>query len=184
MDEILMEAEEKMEGAIEHLRKEFAGMRTGRANIHLLDGIKVDYYGAETPLNQLATIGAPDPTLLTIAPFDPGSITEIEKAIQKSNLGVNPANDGKIVRLPIPPLTEERRKEMAKMCAKMGEESKTVVRNVRRDANDNAKKLEKDKEVSEDQMHDGLAEIQTLTDKFIKVVDEVVKVKKEEIMQV
>jgi ribosome recycling factor len=183
-EEILMESEESMDKAIDHLVREFASMRTGRANVHLLDNIKVSYYGADTPLNQLATVSAPEPTLITIAPFDPGVLGEIEKSIHKSGLGVNPANDGKIIRLPIPPLTEERRKEMAKMCAKLGEEAKTSVRNVRRDANDALKKAEKNKELSEDLMHDAMADVQKLTDNFTNKIDDFVKKKQEEIMQV
>ena len=183
-EEILMEAEELMEKAIDHLVREFSSMRTGRANVHLLDNIKVSYYGADTPLNQLATVSAPEPSLITISPFDPGVLGEIEKSIHKSDLGLNPANDGKIIRLPIPALTEERRKEMAKLCAKMGEESKTGIRNARRDANDNLKKAEKNKELSEDLMHDAMAEVQKLTDNFVKKVDELVKNKQTELMQV
>lgn len=184
MEEILLLAEEGMDKAIEHLTREYSSMRTGRANVHLLDNIKVSYYGADTPLNQMATVSAPDPTLITIAPFDPGVLGEVEKAIHKSDLGLNPANDGKLIRLPIPPLTEERRKDMAKICGKLGEEAKTSVRNARRDANDDLKKAEKNKELSEDLMHDSLADVQKLTDTFIKKIDELVKTKQEEIMQV
>ena len=184
VEELLMDAEEKMEGAVTHLVQEFSGMRTGRANVHLLDSVKVDYYGTETPLNQLATIHAPEATLLTVAPFDPKVLGDVEKAIAKSNLGVNPMNDGKLIRLPIPPLTEERRLEMAKICSGMGEVAKTAIRNVRRHANDAAKALEKDKEVSEDIMHDTINDIQTLTDDYIKKVDDLIDHKKAEISQV
>ena len=184
LDEVMLETEEKMDAAIDHLMKEFSSMRTGRANVHLLDNVKVDYYGTETPLNQLATISAPEATLLTIAPFDPGSLGEIEKGIHRSGLGLNPANDGKIIRLPIPPLTEERRAEMAKLIGKMAEEAKTAVRNIRRNANESVKALEKDKELSEDQMHDAINDVQELTDNHIKKIDEVAENKKQEIMQV
>lgn len=183
-EEILLEAEEKMESAIDHLTKELMSMRTGRANIHLLDNVKVNYYGTDTPLNQLATIGAPEPTLLVVAPFDPNSLSEIEKAIHRSGLGLNPANDGKLIRLPIPALTEERRNEMAKLVAKMGEETKTAIRNVRRHANDAIKAAEKNKELSEDLMHDALNDAQELTDTYVKKVDGLVENKQEEILQV
>lgn len=184
MQKVMKEAENKMKKAVEHLIHEFSTVRTGRANVHLLDGIKVDYYGSATPLNQLATVSAPEASLLTISPFDPSSLGNIEKAIQASDLGLNPANDGKLIRLPIPPLTEERRMELTKLVAKMAEEAKTSVRNVRRTANDEIKDLEKDKELSEDQMHDALNEIQELTDKYIEKVDEITEAKKEEIMKV
>jgi ribosome recycling factor len=184
MDEVLLEAEEKMEGAVEHLVQELGSLRTGRANVHLLDNVKVNYYGTETPLNQLSTIGAPEPTLLTIVPFDPNVLGDIEKAIHRSGLGLNPNNDGKIIRLPIPPLTEERRAEMAKLVAKLGEDAKTSVRNVRRHANDRIKAAEKSKDLSEDLMHDALNDIQELTDNYIEKIDELIEKKKSEIMQV
>lgn len=183
-EEVLLEAEESMDKAIDHLSREYSTMRTGRASVHLLDNIKVCYYGADTPLNQLATVSAPEPSLITIAPFDPGVLGEIEKAIHKSGLGLNPGNDGRLIRLPIPPLTEERRREMAKTCSKMGEEAKTAIRNTRRDANDALKKAEKNKELSEDLMHDAIAEVQKLTDDYIKKVDGLVKKKQDEVMQV
>lgn len=184
MDETIKSTRQENEEAIAHLIMEFSSMRTGRANVHVLDSIRVNYYGTETPLIQLATISAPDPTLLTIAPFDPNSMEEIEKAIHRSNLGLNPTNDGRLIRLPIPPLTEERRAEMAKIVAGHGEETKTSVRNHRRDANEALKKAEKNKEYSEDQFHDKLEEIQNVTDEFIAKIDTLVTNKKNEIMQV
>jgi ribosome recycling factor len=184
VEELMMESEEKMEGALDHLVGEFSAMRTGRANIHVLDGVKVDYYGTETPLSQLATIHAPEATLITVSPFDRNVLGDVEKAIMASNLGINPMNDGKLIRLPIPPLTEERRVEMAKLCSKMGEVAKTAVRNVRRHSNETAKSLEKDKEVSEDIMHDTMNDVQTMTDDYIKKIDSLVDHKQAEIMQV
>ena len=184
MKEVLKSASESMDHAIAHLSTEFSSMRTGRANVHLLDSVKVNYYGTETPLNQLATVSAPDPTLLTIAPFDPSVIEEIEKAIHRTNLGLTPSSDGRLVRLSIPALTEERRTEMAKMLGKMGEESKTSIRHARREANEKFKAAEKNKDLSEDLMHDHIGEVQELTDEYIKKVDTMVEAKKTEIMQV
>lgn len=184
MDEVILEAEEKMQASVDHLIKEFAAMRTGRASVHLLDNVRVSYYGAETPLNQLATISTPDASLLMIAPFDPTSIAEIEKAIHKSGLGLNPTSDGRVVRLPIPPLTEERRTELAKLASSMAEETKTSIRNHRRDANDAIKGAEKNKEISEDDEHRYFEEVQKLTDDFIKKIDEIAEKKKKEVMQV
>lgn len=184
MEEILKSAKERMDAAIAHLTMEFSSMRTGRASVHLLDNIKVNYYGTETPLNQLATIAAPEASLLTIAPFDPNSVGEIEKAIHRSGLGLTPSSDGKVVRLAIPPLTEERRAELAKLAAKLGEDAKTAVRNVRRDTNEHFKNAEKNHEISEDNYHDYLNEVQELTDEHIKKVDTLVENKKTEIMHV
>ncbi len=184
MEELMENTELLMEGSIDHMMKEFAGMRTGRASIHLLDNITVNYYGSETPLNQLSTITAPEPTLLVIAPFDPTSLGEIEKAIHRSGLGLSPVNDGKLVRLPIPPLTEERRIEMSKLVAKVAEDTKTSVRNHRRESNDTIKAAEKNKEISEDDEHHYFGEVQKLTDKFIERIDQLADKKKEEIMQV
>jgi ribosome recycling factor len=184
MDEILLEAEEKMEAALSHLASELQSLRTGRANVHLLDHIKVIYYGTETPLNQLATIGAPEATLLTITPFDPNSLRDIEKAILASNLGLTPGNDGRIIRLPIPPLTQERRIEMAKQVSRMAEETKTAVRNVRRHANDRLKAIEKEHQITEDQLHDAIEDTQKLTDDYSKKIDTIADKKKSEIMNI
>ena len=182
--EVMEEAELEMESAVDHLLKEFAGMRTGRASVHLLDNVRVSYYGTETPLNQLATISAPEPTLLVIAPYDPTSIAEIEKAVHRSGLGLTPTNDGRVVRLPVPPLTEERRTELSKLAAKYAEETKTSVRNHRRDANEKIKTAKKNKNIGEDEEHRHYEEVQRLTDDYIKKIDEIAERKKAEIMQI
>ncbi len=184
MEEILLEAEEQMQASIDHLVTEFSAMRTGRASVHLLDSMRINYYGTETPLNQLATITAPEPSLLVVAPYDPTSIAEIEKAIHRSGLGLNPTNDGRVVRLPIPPLTEERRTELAKLVSKMAEDSKTSVRNHRREANEKIKAAQKNKEISEDDEHRFLDDVQELTNDFIKKIDEIAERKRQEVMQV
>src|SRR5215472_5646846 len=166
------ESKSKMESIVEDARRKLASVRTGRASVNLLDNIVVDYYGTPTPLNQIAAINAPEAALLTIQPWDQTALAAIEKAIQSSDLGINPSNDGKIIRIPIPPLTEERRKQLAKVVNEMAEEHKTAVRNVRRDANDKLKKMLKDKELSEDDEKKALDEIQKLTDGYIsKIAD-------------
>jgi ribosome recycling factor len=177
-------AEEKMQGAIEALKKEFASLRTGRASLALLDGIEVDYYGTPTPLSQVATLNVPEPRQMTIQPWEQKLIPDIEKAILKSDLGLTPGNDGKVIRINIPQLTEERRKDLVKIVKKKGEEAKVAVRNIRRDINDQIKKLEKDKEISEDEMKKDLDEVQKLTDSYIKNVDEHVSHKEQEVMEV
>lgn len=184
MEEALEEARLEMEASVEHLAMEYAGLRTGRASVHLLDNIRVSYYGSEVPLNQLASIATPDPTLLVIAPFDPTSIADIEKAIHRSGLGLSPTSDGRVVRLPVPPLTEERRVELAKLVSKMAEDDKTSVRNHRRAANEKIKEAEKGKEISEDDEHRLLKEAQKLTDEFIEKIDELAEKKKQEILQI
>ena len=184
MEKVLTNAKKSMQGAVDHLVQEYASMRTGQASVHLLDNVKVDYYGTETPLNQLATVTAPEPTMLMVAPYDPSSMGEIEKAIHRSGLGLNPANDGRVIRLPIPPLTEERRGELAKLVSKWGEETKTSIRNSRRDANEHIKAAQKTSVISEDDEHRHLKEVQDLTDEFIKKVDEIAEQKKKEIMTV
>jgi ribosome recycling factor len=170
--------------AIEVLKKDFAKVRTGRASTALLDEIQVDYYGTPTPLNQVGTLMIPEPRLITIQPWEKKMIPEIEKAILKSDLGLNPASDGNLVRIAIPPLTEERRKEMGKMVRRMGEEAKIALRNARREANEALKKLEKDKQISEDELKRSEKEIQELTDEFVKKTDEVVAAKEKEIMEI
>ncbi|MDI6740594.1 MAG: ribosome recycling factor [Candidatus Edwardsbacteria bacterium] len=176
--------EHKMQKAIEVLKTEFAGIRTGRANPALLDSVRVMSYGNPTPLNQVASISAPEPRLLVISPWDRGLTGEIEKAILKSDLGLTPASDGKVIRLSIPTLTEERRKELVKVSKKMSEESKVAVRNIRRDANDEIKKLEKDKKISEDESTKAHEDTQKVTDKYVALIDEVLKKKEKEIMEV
>jgi ribosome recycling factor len=182
--EVIEEAELEMESAVEHLTREYAGMRTGRASVHLLDHVKVNYYGTDTPLNQLATISAPEATLLVISPFDPSSMAEIEKAIHRSGLGLTPSNDGRVIRLPVPPLTEERRAELAKLAAKSAEDTKTSIRNHRREANDKIKAAQKNKVIGEDDEHRHYDRVQKLTDDYIKKVDEMAERKKKEIIQV
>lgn len=178
------DANKKMESSITVLQKELAGIRTGRASLALLDGIRVDYYGNPTPLNQVATLSVPESRLITIQPWDVSTVTIIEKAILASNLGLTPANDGKIIRLSIPPLTEERRKELVKVVKKIAEDTKVAIRNVRRDSMEHLKALEKDKKISQDEHKRAHDEIQKITDKFIKKVDEITAKKDKEILEV
>jgi ribosome recycling factor len=154
--DIIGDARKRMDSAVEDARKKLTAVRTGRASVNLLDNVTVEYYGATMPLNQVATIHAPEPTMLTVAPFDPTQLGAIEKALRASDLGVNPSNDGKLIRVPIPPLTEERRRQMVKVVHDVAEEHRTAIRNVRRDANDHLKKLLKDKLISEDNEKDAL----------------------------
>ena len=176
--------EEKIQKSESLLKEDLATVRAGRANAAIVDKVMVDYYGSPTPLKSLANISVPEPRTLLITPFDPKSIAEIEKAINIANIGINPINDGKVVRLQIPQVTEERRKELTKTVKKMGEETKVAVRNLRRDANDKVKKLEKAGDYTEDDVKDTLKEIQELTDKSIKEIDEIVAAKEKEIMEV
>ncbi len=176
--------EEKMEKRLEGLSRDLARVRTGRASISVFDGVKVDYYGAPTPLNQVATLATPDARTISIAPFEKALLGEVEKAIIKSNLGLTPNNDGSIIRIPIPPLTEERRKEIVRSVKKMSEDAKVSVRQIRKDINDKIKKSEKAKEISEDQSKDFQGDIQKLTDSFIKKIDERIVVKEKEIMSI
>jgi ribosome recycling factor len=184
IDEIIADAESRMIKTIEHLSTDYAGLRAGRANPAMLDKIMVQYYGALTPINQLANINVPEARLLVINPWDKGNIIDIEKAIMKSDLGVNPSNDGNVIRITIPQLTEDRRKEMVKLVRKRGEESKVAVRNIRREANDMIKASEKEKLISEDACKTGQTDIQKITDKCIKDIDEVIAKKEKEIMEV
>ncbi len=184
MNEVLKDVERRMIGAVEAFQSELAKLRTGRASLAVVDGITVDYYGSQTPLNQVAALSVPDPTTITIAPWEPKVLAEVEKAILRSNLGLTPNNDGKVVRLNIPALTEERRKELAKVAHDVAETSRNEIRQIRRDGNDRIKKLEGDKEISEDQMHDGQNQVQKLTDTYIEKVNSVLKKKEEEVMEV
>lgn len=185
MDSFSMEQlEEKVKKSETLLKEDLATVRAGRANAALVDKVQVDYYGTLTPLKSLANISVPEPRTLLISPFDPKSIPEVEKAINAANIGINPANDGKVIRLQIPQVTEERRKELTKTVKKMGEETKVAVRNLRRDANDKVKKLEKSGEYTEDDVKETMDEIQKLTDKSIKEIDEIVAAKDKEIMEV
>ncbi len=179
---VLLDSEERMEKAIATLEREFGRLRTGRASTNLVDNIKVDYYGTPTPISQLASVAVPDSRTITIQPWDRGAFGGVEKAILKSDLGLTPVNDGKIIRISIPPLTEERRKELGKVARKYGEEAQVAGRNVRRDANDQLKKLEKDKAISEDELKKTTDDVQKLTDKFVAKVDEKCQAKEKEIM--
>jgi len=183
-DEIKKKVKERMEKAIDALRKDLAGIRTGRASLSIFEGIMVDYYGTPTPINHLATMAIPESRLITIQPWEARMIQEIEKAIQKSDLGLNPTNDGKVIRVSIPPLTEERRRQIVKHLHKRGEEAKVAIRNIRRDANEEAKRLEKERHISEDDTERLVEEIQKVTDSYIRRVDEIVKHKEEEVMEV
>ena len=172
----------RMDGAIEHARKELAGLRTGRASVNLLDPVQVEAYGAMMPLNQVASLSIPEPALIVAQPFDPSLTGAIERAIQKSNLGLNPASDGKVIRIPIPSLTEERRKELSRLVHKYAEEGRNAVRQVRRDANDRLKKLLKDSKISEDDEKKGLEEVQKITDNHVKQIDELQKKKDSDLL--
>ncbi len=182
--ELKRKTTERMTGAIEALKKEFAAIRTGRASLALLDGIVVNYYGASTPLQQLASLSIPESRLIAIQPWDPKIIPDIEKAIMKSDLGITPVNDGRMIRIQIPPLTEERRKQLVKIVKKKAEETKVAIRNIRRDANEEIKKIEKEKHLSEDDIKRFQDEIQKVTDSFIAKADEVLSFKEKEIMEV
>jgi len=178
------EANAKMDKAIDVLHSDFAGLRTGRASINLLDPIQVDVYGAKMPLNQVGTVSVPESRMLSVQVWDKTNLKLVEKAIRESGLGLNPQSDGTLVRIPIPPLNEERRKELVKIAGKYAEDTRIAVRNIRRNANDDLKKAEKDNHISEDERHDYEGEIQKITDGAIKKVDESLKGKEEEIMQV
>jgi ribosome recycling factor len=175
---------ERMDKAIENTRHELAKIRTGKASPALLDTVRVDYYGSMVPLIQVASINTPEPRLITVQPWEKNLIQAIEKAIQQADLGLNPVNDGNIIRLPIPQLTEERRKELVRLCHKLAEEGRIAVRNIRRDANEKLKKAEKNHEISEDQCHTALDEIQNLTDKHIENIDKILQHKEDEVMEV
>jgi ribosome recycling factor len=181
---LVADAGQRMHATVETVRRDLATMRTGRASLGMLDGIKIDYYGTPTPLNQVGNLSTPDPTLITIQPWDSSLLPLIEKAIRGSDLDLNPQNDGKIIRIPIPTLTEERRKTLVKHAHKQAEEGRVAIRNVRRDANDHLKKLLKDHEVSEDDEKHAMAEVQKLTDQHIEQINEVLKKKEAEIMAV
>ena len=183
-NEVIRHTEESMKKSIETLKHELMGIRTGKANPGLLEGVKVNYYGQMVPLRQVANIAVPEARLITIQPWEKPLISEIDKAIRASGLGLNPIVEGAILRLPIPPLTEERRKELVKLVKKYGEDTRVAVRNVRRDTNERFKKLEKEHKLSEDEMHARQEDVQKMTDKFIKQVDEVIAAKEKEIMEV
>jgi ribosome recycling factor len=184
LKEIYTQLKTRMEKAVEDFRREMGAVRTGRATVHMLDSVKVEYYGSAMPVNQIATVHTPDAQLITVTPFDPSSVAEIEKAIRGADLGLNPMNDGKMIRIPVPPLTEERRKEMVKRLHKILEEHRTAIRNIRRDGNDQIKKALKDKKISEDDERRSLEEIQKLTDDEIKKMEEIGKTKEKEVMEI
>ncbi len=184
MREAIKDAEDKMKKALASLDKEFSRLRTGRATTSLLDGIRVDYYGTPTPLDQIASVSTPDSRTITIQPWDRKAFADVEKAILKSDLGLTPVNDGKIIRIGIPPLTEERRKDLVKVAKKYTEEAKVAVRNVRRDANEILKKKKNDKSISEDEQHKGQEEVQKLTDSYVAKADAALTKKEKEIMEI
>ncbi len=183
MEAVRKDAEERMQKALAALERDFGKLRTGRASTSLVDGLKVDYYGTPTPVGQIASVAVPDSRSITIQPWDKGSFALVEKAILKSDLGLTPINDGKIIRINIPPLTEDRRKDLVKVARKYGEETKVAVRNIRRDANDSLKKLEKEKTHSEDEIQKMTETIQKLTDDYVAKVDQQCKNKEKEIME-
>ena len=182
--DVLKETRPRMETVIEDFKRKLGTIRTGRAAVSLLDTVMVDYYGTMTPLSQMASVHAPEPQMLTVQPWDQSQMAVVEKAIRAADLGLNPSNDGKLVRIPIPPLTEERRKQLAKQVHDIAEDHRTAVRNVRRDSNERLKKMLKDKLISEDAERDGLDEIQKLTNSYISKIDELSKTKENEIMSV
>jgi ribosome recycling factor len=179
---LFAELKKRMDGQIEHVRREFGGVRTGRASVTILDSVHVEAYGSHMPLNQLASLSVPEPTMIVAQPFDPSLTTAIEKAIRSSNLGLNPATDGKAIRIPIPALTEERRKELSKVIHKYAEEGRNGVRQARRDANDRLKKLLKDHKISEDDERRGLEDVQKITDQHVAAIDELQKKKDAELL--
>ena len=178
------ETKDRMEKTLESTKGEMAKVRTGRANPAVLDSIKIDYYGNPSPIKQVANVGVPEPRMITIQPWDKSMLGEIERAILKADIGITPSNDGNIIRLPVPALTEDTRKDLVKVVHQMGEEGKVAVRNIRRDAIDQLKKAQKDSHISEDEEYNGGIDIQELTDEYVKKIDEVVKSKETEIMEV
>lgn len=184
LKDVIKDAKTRMDAALEDARRKLATVRTGRASVSILDNIFVEYYGTPTPLTQVANISVPEPQLVTVQPWDPSILNLIQKAIQTSDLGINPSNDGRVIRIPIPILTQERRKQLAKIVRDMAEDHRTAVRSVRRDGNEQLKKLLKDKKINEDDERSGLEEIQKMTDGHIEKINEVAKVKESEIMTV
>ncbi len=184
LDAIYKESRERMTKSVEAVAREFGAVRTGKATPQLLDTVKVEAYDTTMPINQVATITVPEPRLLVVQAFDKSTVPEIIKGIQKADLGFNPVADGQIIRIPVPPLNEERRKELVRHCHKIAEEGRVAVRNIRRDANEQIKKAQKDKEISEDQEHDGLEKIQTMTNEFIEQIDAQLEIKEKDLMEV
>ena len=184
VSDVLKDLQANLDKGIDALKKDLGKVRTGRANVAILDGLRVDYYGTPTPLNQVSSVSAPDPRLITIKPWEKSLIPEIEKVIRSSQLGLNPSSDGEIVRLPMPPLTEERRRDLVKMVKKMAEDCKVALRNARRDANEMLKEFLKDKDITEDEEKAGLKKVQEATDAAVTKVDDVVAKKDKEIMEI
>ena len=184
LDKIIHETEEKMKKAVEFTRQELAKLRSGKATVAILDDIRIDYYGQKLPVGQTASVITPDAHLITVQPWDKSVLPEIEKAILAANIGLTPSNDGTVIRLPVPPLTEERRKELVKVAKKFAEDGRISIRNIRRDANEHLKKSEKDEHLAEDERKHGESEVQRLTDKYIKQLDEILAGKEKEIMEV
>ena len=184
IDEVVRDAKDRMEKTVSSTQSELGKVRTGRANLSLVDTVRVDYYGSKVPLKQCANLGIPEPRLITIQPWDRNLLGEIEKAIMKADLGINPNNDGHIIRLPIPPLTEERRKDLVRLIHQLGEEGKVAIRNIRRDAIDHLKKAQREHTISEDEEYNGGIDVQELTDEYTKKIDEMIKAKEHEIMEV
>jgi ribosome recycling factor len=183
LEEIISKTKEQMTKSLEFFKQQIAKVRTGKANASILDNIKVDYYGSPTPITQIATINVPDAKTIVIQPWDPSTLGAIEKAIKQSDLGFNPMNDGRILRIPVPPLTEERRKEIVKFCKKLTEDAKIAIRNIRRDQIELIRKAEKEKQLTEDDKKLGEEKIQKVTDEFIKKIDEIFSAKEKEIME-
>ncbi|MCS6808166.1 MAG: ribosome recycling factor [Bacteroidota bacterium] len=184
VQDVIAKAQAAMKKTTDHLQQEFAKVRTGRATVTILDPVRVEYYGSSMPLNQVASLSVPDPRTIVIQPFEKAMLSPIEKAIREADLGLNPSNDGNVVRVPIPMLTEERRKEIVKMCKKFAEESRVAIRNIRRDHNELLKKIEKEEHLSEDERKRGEQEIQKVTDRFIKLIDDMTLAKEKEVMAV
>jgi ribosome recycling factor len=184
VQKVYAELEKKMNASLEAFRKELNSIRTGRASLSLLDGITIQYYGSPTPLNQVATLSVPESRLITIQPWDSSVIGEVEKAILKSDLGLTPSSDGRVIRIPIPPLTEERRKQLVRVVKKLGEDCKVAIRNVRREGNDDLKNLEKDKKISEDELRRSQDQVQKVTDKYIAMAEQVSAQKEKEVMEI
>ncbi len=182
--DVLRELDKKMKTSLEHFRKELGKLRTGRANLSIFEDIKVEYYGVLTPVNQMARIGVPDPSLITVQPYDTSLLEAIDKAVKAADLGLNPINDGKVLKIPIPPLDEERRREIVKRVKKMLEDEKTALRNMRRDSKEFIEELEKEKEITEDDKFKGLDELQKITDDYTKKIEDAAAVKEKEIMQI
>ena len=180
----LLELEKKMKVSVEHFRKDLSKLRTGRANLSIFEDIKVDYYGSLTPINQVATLGVPDPTLITVQPWDPSTLEAIDKAIRRADLGLNPVNDGKMLKVPIPPMDEERRQDMAKHIKKLLEDEKTALRIMRRESKETIEKLEEDNEITEDDKYWGFDKLQEVTDEYTKRIEELAEAKEKEILEV